>query len=102
MGEMGMHGWMACLQQMALVPGLDQQTPSLAQSLLDFLLITYKIKHKHGKTYNHQSPNNVTQTTSHLSCFRCVWVVWAGWGQLTSFSWLFTCVGDTISSLIRP
>ena len=58
-----MHGWMACLQQMALVLGLDQPTPPLAQPHLDFLLITYIKGTKHGKTHNQQSPNNITQTT---------------------------------------
>ena len=31
---------MACLEQMALVPSLDQPTPPLAQPQLDSLLIT--------------------------------------------------------------
>ena len=48
---------MACLQQMALVPGLDQPTPPLAQPHLDFPLITY-IKGTNMKKHtinNHQA-----------------------------------------------
>ena len=63
MGALGMHGWMACLQQMALVPGLGQQILPLAQPPLDDPLITYIIKQQTWKTHNHQSPSNGTQAT---------------------------------------
>ena len=55
---------MACLQQMALVSGLDQPTPPLTQPLLDCPLITYiNNTNMKKKTYNQQPPSNITQTT---------------------------------------
>ena len=61
MGFMGMHEWMACLQQGTLVPGLgfrlDQQNLLLAQPLLDDCLNT----HNSTKT----SQNNTKSITKH-------------------------------------
>ena len=58
---MGMHEWMACLQQGTLVPGLglglDQQNLLLAQPLLDDCLNT----HNSTKT----SQNNTKSITKH-------------------------------------
>ena len=46
MGALEMHGWMACLQQIALAPGLGQQILHLAQPPLDDLLYYTYIQEK--------------------------------------------------------
>ena len=62
MGFMGMHEWMACLQQGTLAPGLglglDQPNLHLAQAPLDDDLISPKIhktSQKHTKSIIKQS-----------------------------------------------
>ena len=61
MGFMGMHEWMACLQQGTLAPGLglglDQQNLLLAQPPLDDWLNTHNsTKNKPNKhQINHQA-----------------------------------------------
>ena len=62
---MGMHEWMACLQQGTLVPGLglglDQQNLLLAQPLLDDCLKTHNSTKNKPKTTPNQSPSIHTQ-----------------------------------------
>ena len=58
MGALEMHGWMACLQQIALAPSLGQQILHLAQPPLGDLL-----RQQTWKTHNHQSPSNDSQGT---------------------------------------
>ena len=61
MGFMGMHEWMACLQQGTLVPGLglelDQPNLHLAPNPLDDGLNLPQFKQKQAKTHqiNHQA-----------------------------------------------
>ena len=55
---------MAFLQQMALVPGLDQQTPPLAHPQLDSLLITFiKAQNMEKNTINNHQATSLNQQT---------------------------------------
>ena len=63
MGFMGMHEWMACLQQGTLAPGLglelDQPNLHLAQAPLDDDLISPNF-HKASQNTPNQSSSNQT------------------------------------------
>ena len=65
---MGMHEWMACLQQGTLVPGLglglDQQNLLLSQPPLDDYLSTHNSTKNKPKTSTNQSTSIHTQTIS--------------------------------------
>jgi hypothetical protein len=65
MGFMGMHEWMACLQQGTLAPGLglglDQPNLHLAQPPLDDDLITPNSTKNKPKQTPNQSPSIHTQ-----------------------------------------
>ena len=90
---MGMHGWMACLQQLALALDPGQQILHLAPTPLGDPLYYKNSINKHGK---HTITNHQTISLKQLSSFSCVSTfklvekVWINW---PNFIWLFTCVG---------